>query len=125
MPQKKIPHTKVEEIKELRRKGYTYRQIHRETGVSTGKIADICEKERPVTTINNLEKRVSGVDKLMLEFEKQFIAVRDRLLEEVLTKENDFLCPNCSSEFMKFDDSSRNPFVLCSNCDYAIVFGRL
>ncbi len=124
MPQKRILPEKIDEIKELRRRGYTYRQIHRETGVSTGKIADICEKERPITTINVVDKRLTGLDKTMIEFEKQFVAVRDRLIEDVISNEGDFVCPNCTSDFMDFEDA-RNPFMKCPGCGYAILFGRL
>jgi transcriptional regulator with XRE-family HTH domain len=124
MPQKRIPLEKVSEIKELRQNGYTYRQIHRETGVSTGKIADICEKERPITTLNLMEKKVSGLDKSILEFEKQFIAIRDRVIEDIISSDQELVCPNCTSEFMTFEDD-RTPYMNCSSCDYVLVFGKL
>jgi len=124
MPQKQIANEKIDEIKGLRRDGYTFRQIHKVTGVSTGKISDVCEKERPVTSLNSLEKKVSGLDKAFFEFERQFIAVRDRLIEDVIGKGEDFVCPECSSDFMDFEDG-RRPFVRCPRCEYTIVFGSL
>jgi ribosomal protein S27AE len=124
MPQKRISLEKVREIKELRQNGYTYRQIHRETGVSTGKIADICEKERPITTLNLMEKKVSKIDKSILEFEKQFIAIRDRVIEDIISSDKELVCPNCSSEFMTFEEE-RKPYMDCSRCGYNLVFGKL
>ncbi len=124
MPQKRIPTGKIKEIKELRRDGYTYRQIHRVTGVSTGKISDVCEKERPITTLNWMEKKVSGIDKTLFDFEKQFIAVRDRLLDDIISSDEDFMCPDCSAEFMEFIEDKR-PYMKCPRCDYIIVFGTL
>ncbi len=124
MPQKRISSDKIDEIKELRRRGYTYRQIHKATGVSTGKISDVCEKERPLTTLNMMEKKVSGLDKTLFEFERQFIAVRDRMIEDIISSDNDFVCPNCSSEFMELVED-RRPYVKCSRCNYTLVFGTL
>lgn len=124
MPQKRIATEKIDEVKELRRHGYTYRQIHRATGISTGKISEVCEKERPVTSLNSLDQRVTGLDRTFFEFERQFIAVRDRLIEDVIGKGEDFVCPGCNSDFMVFEDGKR-PFVRCPRCEYTIVFGSL
>ncbi len=124
MPQKRIAHEKLDEVKELRRRGYTYRQIHRVTGISTGKISEVCEKERPLTNLNSLEKKVTGLDRTFFEFERQFIAVRDRLIEDVIDSDNDFVCPGCSSDFMEFEDG-KQPYVRCPHCEYTIVFGSL
>jgi len=124
MPQKRIPEEKIEKIRELRRKGYTYRQIKRETGVSTGKIAEICAREKPVTTINAVEKRLTDLEGLVLELERQLIAVRDRVIEDVISRDEDFLCPRCCAEFMEFHEA-RAPYMLCPACEYTLVFGRL
>jgi ribosomal protein S27AE len=124
MPQKKIPAEKIMEIRELRRKGLTYSQIRRETRVSTGKIAEICEKEKPITTLNSIEKKVSGHDKSLIEFEKQFVSVRDRRIEDLISQDKDFVCPNCTSEFMAFEEG-RKPYMKCPKCEYTIVFGAL
>jgi DNA-directed RNA polymerase subunit RPC12/RpoP len=124
MPQKKVPLEKIELIKELRRKGYTYRQIHKQTSVSTGKIAEICESEKPVISINSLERRVSQFSKTIFELEKQLVAIRDRTIDETLSGEQDFVCPNCAREFMAFEES-RKPFMKCPSCEYTLVFGEL
>jgi DNA-directed RNA polymerase subunit RPC12/RpoP len=124
MPQKRLSTGKINEIKELRRDGYTYRQIHKVTGVSTGTISNVCEKERPITTLNQMEKMVSEHEKTIFEFEKQFIAVRDRLIDDIISSDEDFVCPYCSSEFMDFKDD-RRPYMKCPRCDYTIVFGAL
>ncbi len=124
MPQKRIAIEKLDEVKELRRSGYTYRQIHRATGISTGKISEVCEKERPLTSLNSIEKKVTGLDRTFFEFERQFIAVRDRLIEDVIDSGNDFVCPGCSSDFMDFEEG-KQPYVRCPRCEYTIVFGSL
>jgi len=90
--------------------------------VSTGKIAEICEKERPITTLNDAEKRLSRLEKTCLELEKQFIAIRDRVIDEAISSDKEFVCPNCVSEFMVFEDN-RTPFMKCPRCEYVLVFG--
>jgi ribosomal protein S27AE len=124
MPQKKISPEKITEIKKLRKNGYTYRQIHKITSVSTGKIADICEKERPITTLNLIEKKVSGHNTSIVEIEKQFVAIRDRMIEDILSSNQEFVCPNCTSDFMTFEEA-RTSYMNCSRCGYVLVFGKL
>ena len=46
MPTPKLKPEKIEQIKHLRSQGQTYRGISMMTGVSIGKISDICAKDR-------------------------------------------------------------------------------
>jgi DNA-directed RNA polymerase subunit RPC12/RpoP len=71
-----------------------------------------------------MKKKVSGLDKTIFEFERQFIAVRERMIEDIISSDDDFVCPNCSSEFMELMED-RRPYVKCPRCDYTHVFGTL
>ncbi len=83
-----------------------------------------CEKEHPITTLNWMEKKVSGLDTALFDFERQFIAVRDRLIENIVSSDDDFVCPGCSRAFMDFEEDKRS-YMNCPRCGYIIVFGTL
>lgn len=89
-----------------------------------GKIAEICEKEKPNTTINVLEKRVCELNNTLLELEKQFIGIRDRVIEDIISNGLEFICPNCTVEFMAFSEAIKS-YMKCPRCEYIIVFETL
>jgi DNA-directed RNA polymerase subunit RPC12/RpoP len=103
----------------------TISEIHHKTQIRRVENIEVShEKERPITTLNWMGKKVSGLDKNLFDVERQFIAVRDRLIEDILASDKDFVCPGCSRAFMDFEEDKRS-YMNCPKCGYIIVFGTL
>ena len=122
MPQKPIPEDVESLIRDLRKEGWTYAQIHREVGVSMGKIAMICapNKSSPlIDRVNKLERRIDEL-KMMEHHERWYEGILYVVLT-YLTGVSDkgdllFSCPECTKgaiEFFEKEDPNKPGTYTC------------